>query len=116
MAVALILAAATQGNVVVGGVAVAQHICAHRRTALQTASVIMDGYYLDVFFKPLFIRGRFAERAHPSAAVSCFAFRRLHMFRLASCPVQLAFLCWTLSFSRCYNRAIAVTLKLHQMQ
>ena len=49
MAVALILAADMQQNVVVGGVAVAQHICAHRRTALQTASVIMDGYYLDVF-------------------------------------------------------------------
>ncbi len=49
MAVALILATDMQENVVVGGVAVAQHIRAHRRTALQTASVIMDGYYLDVF-------------------------------------------------------------------
>lgn len=38
-----------QENVVVGGVAVAQHICAHRRAALQTASVITDGYYLGVF-------------------------------------------------------------------
>lgn len=49
MAVALILAADMEENVVVGGEAVAQHICAHRRSELQTASVIMDSYYLDVF-------------------------------------------------------------------
>lgn len=52
MAVALILAADIQENVVVGGVAVAQQRCAHRRTGLQTASVIMDCYYLTVFFQP----------------------------------------------------------------
>lgn len=50
MAVALVLAADMQQNVVVvGRVAVAQRICAHQRTALQTASVIMGGYYLGVF-------------------------------------------------------------------
>lgn len=49
MAVALILAADMEENVVVGGEAVAQHICDHWRTVLQTASVIMDSYYLDVF-------------------------------------------------------------------
>lgn len=60
MAVALILAADTQENVVVvGRVAVAQHI--RRRTESQTASVITSGYYRDgffFFFKPLFIRGK----------------------------------------------------------
>lgn len=49
MAVALILAADMEENVVVGGKAVAQHICDHWRTVLQTASVITDSYYLDVF-------------------------------------------------------------------
>lgn len=48
MAVALILAADMEENVV-GGEAVAQRICTHRRTVPQTASVIMAGYYLDVF-------------------------------------------------------------------
>lgn len=49
MAVALILAADMEENVVVGGEAVARHIRAHRRTAPQTTSVVMDSYYLDVF-------------------------------------------------------------------
>lgn len=69
MAVALILAADTQENVVVvGRVAVAQHI--RRRTESQTASVITSGYYRDVFFFFLNLYlsgGRFAERAHVSA-------------------------------------------------
>lgn len=56
MAVALILAADMEENVVVGGVAASQHIRTHRK--VQTASVITNGYYLDVFFKPLFIRGK----------------------------------------------------------
>lgn len=46
MAVALILASDTEENVVVGGGAVARHIRAHRRAALQSAPVIMGSYYL----------------------------------------------------------------------
>lgn len=75
MAVALILAADMQQNVVVvGRVAAAQRKCAHQRTALQNRRCNHGGYYRHVFLKPLFVRGRFAEHAHPSAAVSCFAF------------------------------------------
>lgn len=79
MAVALILASDTEENVVVGGGAVARHIRAHRRAALQSAPVIMGSYYLAAWggVSNLYLsRGRFAERAHPSAAESCFAFRQ----------------------------------------
>lgn len=115
MAVALILAADVEENVVGGGEAVARRVRTHPSKDCAANRLCNHGWLLSrCFFKPLFIRGGFAERAHSSAAVSCFAFRRLHTFRLASCPVQWDFLCWALSLSRCYSSAAVVLVKLHQ--
>lgn len=74
MAVALILAADMEENAVVGGRAVAQRVRTRRRPGAANR-LCNHGWLLSkCFFKPLFIRGGFAEHAHSSAAVSCFAF------------------------------------------
>lgn len=59
MAVALILAADMQQNVVVvGRVAAAQRKCAHQGTALQDRRCNHGGYYLHVFFKTFICAGK----------------------------------------------------------
>lgn len=94
----------------------AAHTHPSEGAALQTASVITNGYYLDVFFKPLFIRGKVCW-ARTSSLQQCPALhpKWLHTFRCASCPVQWAFLYWPPSPSRC-NRSAVITVKPHQIQ